>query len=659
VARVADEHERAVIRLAKNDMSVAGQREAVEGIDVREHLLGLRAQSEDAVPPRFETALDDGRVAVVTLTEEEVAASRPERQEAEQVARPAYDLPELSLNLGRPPNRPQRAVGVLVTPADEAAPCAETRRGAVGSDDELERPMSSSAGVGERAAVMRDDLGRDACLGAGPSGERDKRIVERGPRDTEPAKAGRSVGVGEVEDDPAAARARDDAVDLLRASGDLVEDSQAREHALARRLQEDACADGLERRRLLEDPDLVTLLGEKRGRRRARDPEADDGDPRPAHPASTISAGSLPPISDSWLKHVAVWPIPACVHSGSWLFPDGADRERMLELDRYLRPVRRAAFGVLAVTLLASGPWLGWWTLIPLGLAIIGFRLADTYMDRMQRPEYALFAAWVASEVIMALAVALSGGPRVPTTAWLAIPVLTLGARFSHRGIALGVGVALVLLLAVEFGVDAQAVVDNPPLLLAPASLIVCVAMFQVVLMRSELRLRSEIVIDGLTGTFNRKALVHRVDELTQQSQITRQPIGLILGDIDHFKSINDSYGHATGDAVLTDVAYRMRKTLRAFDLCYRTGGEEFLVLLPGATLDESVDLAEQLRAAIAAEPCAGQDVTMSFGTAASAPGDALEYDVVFAEADAALYEAKRSGRNRVCAAGARAAHAA
>jgi hypothetical protein len=175
----------------------------------------------------------------------------------------------------------------------------------------------------------------------------------------------------------------------------------------------------------------------------------------------------------------------------------------------------------------------------------------------------------------MALAVALSGGPLVPTTAWLAIPVLTLGARFSDRGIALGVGVALVLLVAVEFGVDAGAVVDNPPLLLAPAALIACVAMFQTVLMPSEIRLRSEIVIDSLTGMFNRKALVHRVDELAQQSQITWQPIGLVLGDIDRFKSINDSYGHATGDAVLTDVAYRMRKTLRAFDLCYRTGGEE------------------------------------------------------------------------------------
>jgi diguanylate cyclase (GGDEF)-like protein len=81
------------------------------------------------------------------------------------------------------------------------------------------------------------------------------------------------------------------------------------------------------------------------------------------------------------------------------------------------------------------------------------------------------------------------------------------------------------------------------------------------------------------------------------------------------------------------------------------TGGEEFLVLLPGADLARTTEFAEQLRAAVAAAPCAGHEVTMSFGAAASAPGETFEYDVVFAEADAALYEAKRSGRNRVCSA--------
>ena len=333
----------------------------------------------------------------------------------------------------------------------------------------------------------------------------------------------------------------------------------------------------------------------------------------------------------------------------SWIFPDGADRERMLELDEHLQPVRRAAFAVLAVALVASGPWLGWWTLLPLLLAIVAFRLVDTWMGRMRRPEYALFAAWAVSELIMASSVAVSGGPIVPTTAWLAIPVLTLGARFSNRGIALGVGIAIALLLAVELGVDAQAVIANPPLLIAPIALIVCVAMFQIVLMRSEMRLRGEVVIDPLTGMLNRKALVRRVEELEQQSEVVRQPVSLIVGDIDHFKRINDSYGHAAGDALLTDISYRLRKTLRAFDLCYRTGGEEFLVLLPGAGLEQATGLAEELRLGVAAVESDGREVTMSFGVATSAAGLPFSYETVFARADSALYEAKRLGRDRVC----------
>jgi diguanylate cyclase (GGDEF)-like protein len=332
----------------------------------------------------------------------------------------------------------------------------------------------------------------------------------------------------------------------------------------------------------------------------------------------------------------------------SWLFPDGADRERMLELDRQLRPVRAAVIGVLAVSLLVSGPWLGWWTIAPVLAAVGVFRLADEQMDRMRRPEWALFGAWAASEVIMAVSIAISGSAGVPTAAWLAIPVLTLGARFSARGIVLGVGVAIALLLAVDLGVNGAAVAANPPLLIAPAALIACVAMFQTVLMRSEIRLRGEAVIDPLTGLLNRRALERRVDELEQQSRLTLQQVGLVAGDIDHFKQFNDEHGHQAGDALLVEVAERLRRALRAFDFCYRTGGEEFLVVLPGATVEDAARLAETLRREVAAVGSDGERVTMSFGVAASSVGAPFDYGRVFAQADAELYEAKRGGRNRV-----------
>jgi diguanylate cyclase (GGDEF)-like protein len=147
----------------------------------------------------------------------------------------------------------------------------------------------------------------------------------------------------------------------------------------------------------------------------------------------------------------------------------------------------------------------------------------------------------------------------------------------------------------------------------------------------------------------NRKALTHRIAELTQQARMTGEPVGMIVGDLDHFKAINDAAGHTIGDAVLRDVASLLRGQLRAFDLAYRIGGEEFLVLLPGSSLAQTQVIAEQLRRAVAAATCGGdQRLTMSFGIAASEPGGDFDYAAVFATADAALYEAKDAGRNRV-----------
>ena len=238
----------------------------------------------------------------------------------------------------------------------------------------------------------------------------------------------------------------------------------------------------------------------------------------------------------------------------SWLFPRGADRQRMLEMDRALRPVRQRAFAVLTVALLACGPWLGWWTTLPLVLAALIFRAVEPMAQRAERPEYAIFAAWAASELIIAISVALTEAPRVATTAWLALPLVTLGGRFSERGIAVGV--------ASRRGAPARRRVrrrtrrpslDNPPLVIAPLALMVAIGMFQTVLMRSDVKYRTQAILDPLTGVLNRMALAARVAELEQQSEITQHPIGVIAIDLDHFKAINDTHGHVTGDAVLKD----------------------------------------------------------------------------------------------------------
>jgi diguanylate cyclase (GGDEF)-like protein len=249
----------------------------------------------------------------------------------------------------------------------------------------------------------------------------------------------------------------------------------------------------------------------------------------------------------------------------------------------------------------------------------------------------------------MAASIALSGGPTVPTMAWLAIPLLTLGSRFSERGIVAGTIISVAFLLIVAFGVNAQAVLHSPPLVIAPVTLMLCVSLFQTVLMRSELKYREAAVIDPLTGLLNRGALSQRASELEQQSTVNHQPVGLVIVDLDHFKRINDKFGHGAGDIVLQDVAYQMRRTLRAFDLIYRAGGEEFLILLPGADLDRATRLAEDIHMAIGTGLRGGHRVTASLGVAASPAGQPFSYNAVFTAADAALYEAKHNGRDRVC----------
>ncbi len=336
--------------------------------------------------------------------------------------------------------------------------------------------------------------------------------------------------------------------------------------------------------------------------------------------------------------------------TSSWLCRDDFDRERLLDMEHRLAPARKKTFAILFLSICAVAPWLGWWPLLFLVPAITFFSGADRLLPRVRRPELVMFAAWVGSEITIAGAVALQGGAHAAAIAWLAIPVITLSSRFSMRGIVAGVVIASALVLAVGFGVHPSNVLANPNLVVAPLALVMCVAVLSMPLMRSEVKARNDSVIDQLTGMLNRKALQARIHELAEQSRITGEPIGVIIGDLDHFKDVNDTHGHATGDIVLREVAYVMRKHLRAFDLAYRLGGEEFLILVPGSDLEQTARLAERVREGVAAEQVGGGiAVTMSLGVGASAPQQPFHYDTVFAEADAALYRAKASGRNCIC----------
>ena len=131
-----------------------------------------------------------------------------------------------------------------------------------------------------------------------------------------------------------------------------------------------------------------------------------------------------------------------------------------------------------------------------------------------------------------------------------------------------------------------------------------------------------------------------------------QRPLALLMLDIDHFKKINDTYGHAAGDLVLVQLADVLRSVLRAADLCGRFGGEEFVCLLPETSVSEALILAERLRARLVEQAVCSEAgailFTVSIGVSVAMPED-ISIDQLIHRADMALYEAKKSGRNRIC----------
>jgi diguanylate cyclase (GGDEF)-like protein len=329
-------------------------------------------------------------------------------------------------------------------------------------------------------------------------------------------------------------------------------------------------------------------------------------------------------------------------------------RERLVDMEARLGVYRRRAFVVLALALIASGPWIGFWFLIPLATALIASTVADRLVRTRKHAHRWAAVGWGISGVMVAVSVALTGAADSPAVMWLALPAVTLGARFEMRGVLLGVAFLIGLLLLCTIGLDPQAVYDRPDGLIFPIALVIATAIFSGATQASDRDHRREAVLDPLTGLLNRSALLNRFEELEQLAgHGEHASLGLLVADLDHFKQVNDEHGHPAGDAVLKDVAYAMRKALRAFDLVYRVGGEEFVVLLPGADLERTVEVGERLRQAVAEQRTGDIGVTMSIG-AAAARGGGVRFLDLYGAADAALYAAKRGGRDRVCAGGSR-----
>ncbi len=157
---------------------------------------------------------------------------------------------------------------------------------------------------------------------------------------------------------------------------------------------------------------------------------------------------------------------------------------------------------------------------------------------------------------------------------------------------------------------------------------------------------------DSMTGLANRASILDQLRNEIDRSNREGSNVGILIADIDHFKQVNDTFGHAEGDRVLVEVASRMRAVLRSYDAVGRYGGEEFLIVLPGCDADGAGQQAERLRAAVARQPVllpeASVHVTISIGAVAKESRSHGIPSHLVRAADAALYRAKASGRNHI-----------
>jgi diguanylate cyclase (GGDEF)-like protein len=326
-----------------------------------------------------------------------------------------------------------------------------------------------------------------------------------------------------------------------------------------------------------------------------------------------------------------------------------ARRDRLLDMERRVGRYRAACFVILALALASAGPKVGWLWLVPLAVGFSGFAVADRFMQASRRPWIWVAGAWGLLPLLLAGSVIATGGPTSAVLMWFALPAVTLGARFEPWGMVVGTIYLLSVFLLSTVAVDPASAAAHSQTLVATVALILSTVILSGALVESDRAHRRRSTLDPLTGLYNRNALEQRLAELngTPCDEGRGNSHALLLCDLDHFKRVNDQLGHAAGDTVLQEVAYTMRTVLRAGDSIYRIGGEEILVVLPGASKEDAVGVGERLRRAVRERRPAGVGVTISIGAAVTKPSTVNTDDLV-SRADAALYSAKAGGRDKV-----------
>lgn len=249
-------------------------------------------------------------------------------------------------------------------------------------------------------------------------------------------------------------------------------------------------------------------------------------------------------------------------------------------------------------------------------------------------------ALWIATPVTLAigavpcLAQSSATGPRVSSPT-------VLGLEFGLLGL-----IALILLFRL---LSQRIVLMGKKDLSAAQKRIETLEADNACLLEAQEQMRHHAEHDDLTGLWNHRIIVERLHQEVDRSRRESTPLSLILVDLDHFKTVNDTFGHASGDVVLKRIGSIFQRSTRSYDWVGRFGGEEFLLILPGSGIAGARSRAEQLRKTVE-ETCIFDGerdirITASFGVASGFPQN---YDALLQAADAAMYRAKASGRNCV-----------
>jgi diguanylate cyclase (GGDEF)-like protein len=321
-----------------------------------------------------------------------------------------------------------------------------------------------------------------------------------------------------------------------------------------------------------------------------------------------------------------------------------------LENSARVRRARLFAAVAVGASAIYAVPMYGWWLLILFVLSVLTIEALEARMRRSGKPEYHAACNILLSQAVIAGAAALTGGPTSPLLSLIVVPTVLVAARFRAQVTLVATVIPIAMLLIATLGLHFHQTIAHDAGLVVAIDVVIGVSAAAQALYGAELQQRSNATLDPLTGLLNRQGLERRFNEIADQARLMDAPVSILICDLDHFKAVNDAHGHAVGDAVLTDVAYELRKQLRSFELIYRIGGEEFLVILPGATMPTACALANKL--CEATRNCRSQGIspTLSIGVSTLCGAD-VQFRQMFDLADQALYRAKRNGRDRVACA--------